>query len=104
MARDAQQVHPETSDVESDLAGALGGVAVDQGSPAAGQLGRLVDRLDGAGLVVREHQADEGGVVAKRLLENVETDTAVVVDADFGQIPAVARQPPQRLEDRRMFG
>ena len=52
------------AEVDRDLAGGLDGVGVEEGSGGMGDGGECGDGLDDAGLVVREHDADEFGVGA----------------------------------------
>ncbi len=59
-AESARVSAPSAVDVDGDLAGRLDGVDVQPAAGGAHQRGGLGHRLDDAGLVVGQHQADEG--------------------------------------------
>ncbi len=53
---------PFGAEIERELAGGLDGVGVEESAGGVGDGGEFGDGLDDAGLVVREHDADEFGV------------------------------------------
>ncbi len=68
MAGDGEEVdvleRAVGAEVEGELAGGLDGVGVEESAGGVGDGGEFGDGLDDAGLVVREHDADELGVGA----------------------------------------
>ncbi len=67
---------PSAREVEWELAGCLDGVGVEESAGGVGDGGEFGDGLDDAGLVVREHDADEFGVGADRGLQGCGFDDA----------------------------
>ena len=95
---EAEQVDIQGLDVEWELAGRLDGVGVEgdaavQGgaSPADG-LGDLGDGLQGAHLVVGEHDVDERGVRVHGVDDGAGADRAFGVDGNVGDLEAEALQ------------
>ena len=59
---DREQVAAEAAHIERDLARALHGVDMEEDAGVGGDLADLFDRLQNAGLVVGQHDADQPGL------------------------------------------
>src|SRR5262249_26547548 len=86
---DAREVGVHLLNVELDLADALHRVGVEEHALLARDLADLFERLDGADLVVREHDAHEDRLVRDGALDVVRIDATVTADAEVGHAEAV---------------
>ena len=99
-----EEVDAELGHVDRDLARGLGGVSVEQRTVGVGDAGQLRDGLQGAGLGVGQHDADQGGVAGDGLLKVGWVDPAVVVHREDGEPEAVGFEAAAGLEHGGMFG
>ncbi len=60
MGRDRHQIDAERLEIDRDLADGLNGIRMEQPALLMDDIGDLADRLDHAGLVIREHDGDKG--------------------------------------------
>ena len=68
------------------------------------QLGQQLDREDRAGLVVRPHDAGDGGLRAQRTAIGVDVQAAARIHGDVVDLdPAALLQPGAKVEDGRML-
>jgi hypothetical protein len=84
-----QQIDPERGDVDRNLADGLGGVGVEQNPVLVGDAGEFGDGLQGAGLVVGQHDRYQHGAVGDRGGERRRLDPALDVDGQLGDFDAV---------------
>ncbi|KOT06413.1 hypothetical protein DM77_1168 [Burkholderia mallei] len=101
---DRQQIDAERIDVGRDLADRLGRVRVKPDAVLAGDRADILDRLNGAGFVVRMHDRDERGARRDCATDGVGIDAAVAVHGNAGDFSAQSLKELQRLQDCRMFG
>jgi hypothetical protein len=97
-----QQIDAEIVHVDRHLAERLGRVGVDKDAARPGQCGDFADRLQGADLVVRVHDADERRPVECRR-HRVHVDAAEAIDADPANSRSQALEIGARLQRRGMF-
>ena len=95
--------HAQRVEIDRDAADGLHGVGVHRDTPRRGQGRQLADRLDRAGLVVRQHQRGEPRVVAKRRGHARRVGEALGVDRHAVHREARRLQPGHRLDDRRVL-
>ena len=74
-----------------------------QDAVLVGDAGAILDRLDGADLVVGVHDADEDRARRDRPAQIVGVDPARAVNGQIGHPRAQAFEKPARLDDRRML-
>ena len=67
------------------------------------QLRELGDRLEHAGLVVRVHHRDQGGVAVDRVASLLDAGPAIRIDADAGDPPPVPLEPRTWVRRRRVL-
>ena len=78
MRRDRKEVDAELVDVDGYLSRALHRIDVERRAARASERRDLPDRLDDAGLIVREHDAHDGRIGGQGLLEEIEPHDAAV--------------------------
>src|SRR5262245_65052597 len=69
MAGNRQKIDAEVVDAGRDLADGLRRVGMEQGAVLMGNAGAVLDRLDGADLIVGMHDADQDGTGTDWLAE-----------------------------------
>ena len=99
MAGHGEHVDIHGADVNRHMAGGLDRVGVEEDLPLAAEGADLGDGLDGADLVVGEHDGDEAGVVAQGVRDILDPDDAVGVRVEQGDLVALLLQAVQRVED-----
>ena len=98
---DRDEVRPERTNVDLDVGRGLDRVDVEQDAAmAAHLLGDLGDRLDGADLVVGEHDRDEDRAVVDRRVELVGIDPRVPVDGQLDDLEPELLEVAQGVADR----
>src|SRR5207253_8441535 len=100
---DRQQIDAEVVHFDGNLAERLGGVGVQQDAAGTAECGDLVDRLEGADLVLGVHDADQRGPAVNRRTDVVRVNAAVAVDRHDRHAAAEAAQEPARLQRRRVL-
>ena len=76
VPREAQEVHVVGCDVHRDLARGLRAVDEEEGAALVAELAYLTDRVDGADLIVCPDDRHEDGVVAERISDRFNGDSA----------------------------
>jgi hypothetical protein len=89
---------------ERHAAEALDSVAQEQGAAGAGDLGDLLDGLNGSDLVVDEHGRDDAGAVGDALHGEVEIDEAVGCHREDFDLGAEAAEPFGGVEHGGVLG
>ena len=87
------------AEIERELAGGLDGVGVEESAGGVGDGGEFGDGLGDAGLVVREHDADEPGVGADGCLQGGGLDDALWRALEEGDIYFVLCEGLGGVED-----
>ena len=101
MRRDRDEVRPERPNVELDVGRGLDRVDMEQDTAmGAHLLGDLGDRLDGADLIVGEHDRDEDRPLVDRRVELVGIDPRVPVDGQLDDLEPELLEIAQRVADR----
>ena len=103
MRRDREQIDVERSHVDSQPAWSRDRVAVKENASAAGELGKVGDRLYGSDLVVRVHDRGQDGVRPERPLELRRIDATLAVDRHQTRFESVFTQALQSREDGTML-
>src|SRR5439155_4077211 len=98
---DAEHVDADTVRVDVEHASGLDGVRVEDGARVLGldHPRGLLDRLDGADLVVDVHDADERGVIGDRVFEVLQVNEALTVDAEIRDAEALLFEALGLVED-----
>jgi hypothetical protein len=94
VADNGQQVDAQPSTSKRDLTDALGGGGVQEDPVRSCDLGDVVDRLQGAGLVVGVHDGDEHRVRRQGGTNVGWVEATEVVDGQVGDIDVV---PPDQM-------
>ena len=95
MGRKGQHIGAERGDVDGYTPGRLDRVGMDQRPGRAGELRHLGDRLDHAGLVIRDHDRDQRlAGLRQHFLQGVEPDESVAIDRH--QFDPVCRKASSR--------
>ncbi len=104
VAGDGEEVDvfERSGEVDGELGGGLNGVGVEEdgGVVGLGDAGEFADGLDGAGLVVGEHDGDQFGVGPEGGLEGFGVDDAVAPGSEVGDGGAAAVEGLRGVEDR----
>ena len=98
-----QHVDAHLLHVDRHVADRLHCVRVELRADRMRQLGDLLDRLDGADLVVRRHDGDERGVLGKLTLQLLEIDAALLVHVQIGDAVALFFQRLAGVQHRMVL-
>src|SRR5215813_15331008 len=98
-----QEIDAELINLGRNLADGLGGIGVKQDAAFMGDSGAILDRLDGADLVVGVHDADEDRARRDRPAKVVGINPARAVNRQIGHAGAQALEKPARFDDGRML-
>src|SRR5471032_243269 len=90
--------------VDHDLAGRLGSVAMEDDAFRAAEDTDLVDRLDHADFIVHQHHGDQDGVRTHGGGQLLDRDQAIVLRLQISRFEADAFQFAHRVQHRFMFG
>ena len=99
VARGAHEVDAQLLDVDLLVAEGLHGVCVEDDLVGVGDGRELLDGLDGADLVVGEHDRRHDGVRADGCLEGRGIDQAVLVDVEVGDLEALLLEELGGVQD-----
>ena len=101
VRRHGEQVDPELIDACRDLSGGLHGVGVEVGAASlARDRDQLADRLDGADLVVRVHDADQDRVGPERPAQVGGIDQPGAIDGEPRHFEAGLLERVRRTQHR----
>ena len=100
VAAQGQQVHPQLVHVHGDVAHRLHRVGVDGHLVGVTKLRQRPNGLNRADFVVRQHDADQRGVVTQRGLQLLRPDQPVLVHVQIGDLKAVLLQPRHGVQHR----
>ena len=99
MAADAEQINTQIGHREGDVAGRLGGVAVEQHPLGLAQGCNGLQGRHNADLVVGGHHREQQHVGAQGLFELLQVHLALGADRQQGERKAVALQVGQGIQD-----
>ena len=94
-----QHIHTQLLHVHRDSTHGLHGIGVHPHAVLMGDLGDLLDGLDGADLIVGHHDADEGSIGADGSFHVLGTDVAVGGGLDIGDLKAQTLQSSHAVHD-----
>ena len=97
--RARQEIDPEVINEGLHFADCLRGVGMQFDAVLASDFGYLRNWLDGADLIVGEHDANEKGIAANRLADIIRIDKAMRVDEKIGDASTKPFEEPAGLED-----
>jgi len=103
VAGDGEQINPQLIDADRNLAGRLGGVAMEHGAVGVGDGRQFGDGLDGADLVVGVHDADQEGLFPESGLEVAGGDHAIPVNRQNREFKAQGLEMRGHLDDGGML-
>src|SRR5450830_1609920 len=104
VGREGHQVDLGLLQVDHDLAGRLGSVAMEDDAFRAAEHADLVDRLDHADFIVHQHDGDQNGVGTHGGSQLLDRDQAIVLRLQIGRFKTNAFQLTYRVEHRFVFG
>ena len=103
VAGNGQNIDVHGLDVHRHMAVSLDGVGVEDDALFAAQLADLGDGVDGADLVVGEHDAHHGGVGTDGSFQLVQLNHTVLVDLQIGDLKAFLLQSLRGVQDGVML-
>ena len=104
VRRQRRQVDARRVDVERDLADALDRVDVEERALLLDDRADLLDRVDGADLVVGEHDRDQDRLVGHRRSHRRRVDASVLLDRQVGDVEALFLEALAGVEHRLVLG
>ena len=104
MTGDAHQVDVHLLYVESDLAGGLGRIGMEEHLLFAADLADLGQRLDDADLVVHGHDRNQNRLVGDRRAQHVEIEQAVLSDRQIRDLEALLLEMAAGIEHALVLG
>ena len=103
MGGKRHQVDRPVRQVNRHLARTLGGIDVEQGPVFTHALADGRDVVDGAQLIVDQHQRHQEGVLAQCLADRLRSDQPIGVGQQISDIDPGILQLPGRIENRLVF-
>src|SRR6266849_3663012 len=103
VSGDRKQIDAEPVHVGCNLADRLGGVGMKEDTMFAGDVRALLDRLDGAHLIVGVHDADEDRARRDGSAQVIGIDAPASIHGQVSYPRTPAFKKPPRLNDCRVF-
>ena len=98
-----QKVHRHLGQINRKLAGGLYGVGMEQDTPLLHHFSDLLNRKNGTGLIVGEHDGDNGRIFAHSVRQFVQIQAPFGIHAQIRQLIPLLLQMLPEGDKRRMF-